>query len=329
MERTPLISVIIPVYNVETYLDRCVQSVVNQEYSILDIILVDDGSTDSSGRKCDEWSAKDNRIRVIHKKNGGLSSARNCGIEAAAGEYFAFVDSDDWIHKSMIRSMVHYIDCADVVCCGLLHATDEHSVPAEWFTEPVCLNKEQFLDLLVENKRVTSHVWNKLYPREVFACLRFPEGRLYEDIHIAHKIFQRVERVFVLPQAYYYYYSRNNSISNVVKLRNQLEWMYALRERAEDLKGDKPQYQNMIHAQMAVAISLALVQNSYTEQEKNACNKELDDVQSFLRDRYVGKAVAQYATRKQQLFYWLARVLSWHANAVYRLFKQGLQSERK
>ena len=122
MEKQPLISVIVPVYNVENYLPRCLDSIINQTYTNLEILLVDDGATDNSGKLCDEYAQKDNRIRVFHKENGGVSSARNMGLDNATGEYIAFVDSDDYIDKCMYEIMLNSSvqNNADIVVCGYL-----------------------------------------------------------------------------------------------------------------------------------------------------------------------------------------------------------------
>ncbi|MDD7389306.1 MAG: glycosyltransferase [Lachnospiraceae bacterium] len=321
MTEEVLVSVIIPVYNVEQYLDRCIQSVVDQSYHNLEIILVDDGSKDSSGKKVDEWSEVDNRIVPIHRVNGGLSAARNTGIAAARGEYILFVDSDDWIHTDMIYSMVCNLSKAEIVSCGMIRATDTECIPIEWFDKEMVISAEEAIDLLVDNTIFTSHVIRNMYPRGVFDTIKFPEGRIFEDIRVTHKLFQMVKKICIIPDAYYYYYVRDNSISNVVKLKNKLEWYDALKERADDLINSNPEYQEKIKAQMAVVISLAMVQDTFTETEKKEFKNDIDDVHKFLKDACTKKSVKKYASKSQYLYYMIARIFSFSANKVYRIIR--------
>lgn len=321
MNKYPLVSVIVPVYNVENYLDRCVSSIVNQTYSNIEIILIDDGSTDSSAEICDIWCKNNSSIRVIHKENGGLSSARNIGIETANGKYILFVDSDDWLHRDMIRVMAEKMEKADIVCCGMIQATDKEMNPIKWFESELLLEREEALDLLVENKILTSHIVNKLYSRNLFSSLRFPDGKIFEDIRISHKIFLNINKLYILPEAYYYYYVRNDSISNIVRLKNRLEWIAALRERADDLQDYEKKYDDRLRAQMAIVSSLTLVQNTIIEQEKEEYRYELNSIKQFLRKQTTSSAVKKYGTKTQRIYYWLARFFSFHTNKVYRYFR--------
>ncbi|OLR62925.1 hypothetical protein BHF69_09680 [Anaerostipes sp. 992a] len=321
MKEEKMVSVIVPVYNIEQYLDRCIQSIVDQSYRNLEIILVDDGSKDSSGKKADSWSEQDSRITVIHRTNGGLSAARNSGIDVAKGDYLLFVDSDDWIHKDMVTFLIKNTAKADMVCCGMLQATDIESTPMKWFKEEHIYSNMEALDLLVENKIFTSHVMRNLYPRSIFKDIRFPEGKVFEDIRIAHKIIMQIDSICILPEAYYYYYVREDSISNIVKLKNRIEWYHALKQRAKDLEGMKKEYQEMIRAQMAVVISLAMVQNTFLDEEKTQYKMELKSIKKFLREKETKNAVKKYSSRAQYIYYRIARIFSFQANKGYRLIR--------
>lgn len=321
MNKYPLVSIIVPVYNVEIYLERCVKSIAEQSYPNFEVILIDDGSTDSSGMICDVWSKKSSSVRVIHKENGGLSSARNAGLDTANGEYILFVDSDDWIHRDMLLVMTEKIGEADIVCCGMIRATDNEMNAIEWFDREMLLEKEDALDLLVENRILTSHIMNKLYSKQAFSSLRFPEGKIFEDIRISHKIFLNINKIYILPQAYYYYYVREDSISNIVKLKNRLEWIEALKERFDDLQAYKEEYGGRLRAQMAIVSSLTLVQNSFTVQEKKEYKVELKKIEKFLQKRKTCSAVRKYGSKTQWVYYWLARILSYHANRMYQCFR--------
>lgn len=214
----PMISVIVPVYNVEKYLCECIDSICRQTYSNLEIILVDDGSPDGCPQICDEYAAKDLRIKVIHKENGGLSSARNAGLDIACGDYIGFVDSDDTVAADMYETLFRKIsaNCADICFCRIL-ATTEGGEKLEnnrfyGFGERV-LDGSEVLDVLVKGgSTFYESAFNKLYRREVFSDLRYPEGKYHEDVFIAHRIFGSCGRIVFAEDASYFYRLRSNSI---------------------------------------------------------------------------------------------------------------------
>ena len=191
-----LISIIIPVYNVEKYLKECVDSVRKQTYKNLEIILIDDGSKDNSGKLCDELAKEDNRIKVIHKENGGLSDARNVGIENATGEYIQFIDSDDFVEKDMIE-ILHNDICqekADVSMCSLyLYKDGEKTTDASYKRE--IFNKELVLKEILLDERVRSYAWNKMFKKSLFESIRFPKGKVFEDIYTMSPIFQKANKI--------------------------------------------------------------------------------------------------------------------------------------
>jgi glycosyltransferase involved in cell wall biosynthesis len=207
-----LISVIIPIYKVEEYLDECVTSVVNQTYSDLEIILVDDGSPDNCPQMCDEWAGKDNRIKVIHKVNGGLSDARNAGIEIATGEYIAFVDSDDFIKPDMIeklRAALAKAD-ADIAACGIL--TCEGETQTAWGCRDLVGTPEQIYELLYNDTAYPVAAWNKLYRKSCWETLRFPVGKTCEDAFTTYQLIHNARRIVMIPEALYCYRIRPGSI---------------------------------------------------------------------------------------------------------------------
>lgn len=209
-----LISIIVPVYGVEPYLDRCIQSIVNQTYSNLEIILVDDGSPDRCPEICDEWSKKDSRIKVIHKQNGGLSDARNAGVKAATGEYVAFVDSDDWIEIKFIeylnRVIVKY-DCDFSGCkyrkcenfCEYNHTEEE--LQAEIY------DTISGLHALID-ERVRQVVWNKLYKRSLIESINFEKGKCHEDEFWSYQVFANSKKYVEIDYVGYNYLQRQTSI---------------------------------------------------------------------------------------------------------------------
>ena len=185
--KQPLISIIIPIYKVEAYLDRCVQSVADQTYRNLEIILVDDGSPDRCPDICDSWSEKDSRIRVIHKENGGLSDARNAGIRAATGELIGFVDGDDYISGEMYEILYDRIlaDGSDIAACGV-NMIWEDSGKTRLMTKEgtVVLNHEDAMRACIDETWLIPPVWNKLYRKELVNDLFFPVGKYHEDVFL-------------------------------------------------------------------------------------------------------------------------------------------------
>lgn len=205
-----LVTIVVPIYNVEAYLHECVDSILGQSYSNLEIILVDDGSLDSSGKICDFYSTQDNRIKVIHKLNGGLSSARNSGIEIANGDFIAFVDSDDYIHPKMIERMVD-LAClynASIICCDYTSTefTDKKIVSK-------VLDNRRAICRLFDDNGFKCFAWNKIYRRNLFKDILYPQGKLYEDIQTTYKLFKMVDKIIYTKDDLYYYRIRENSIS--------------------------------------------------------------------------------------------------------------------
>lgn len=212
----PLISVIVPVYKTERYLRRCVNSICAQTYTNLEIILVDDGSPDNSGALCDALAQEDGRIRVVHKVNGGLSSARNAGLDVMNGEYVCFVDSDDLIHEQMCRILYDRLvqQKADVSCCGIANFDGEKIL--SYFNpnldDMFTLLREEAMKELSKNYRITNSMCDKLYKAEIFNGLRLKEGILYEDAQVQHFCLHRAQRITYTAQPLYYYFLSPGSI---------------------------------------------------------------------------------------------------------------------
>ena len=227
-----LISVIIPVYRVEAYLDRCVRSIVDQTYPDLEIILVDDGSPDRCGGMCDAWAARDNRIRVIHKENGGLSDARNAGMDIAAGSYIAFVDSDDWIHPEFVACLYDAVRKheAGIGACDVRVVHDDAVVFQPVDADSVCRTPEQAIRALTENREFRAVAWNKLYHRSLLEGERFPVGRYHEDEFFTYRILDKAKRLAYVDAPLYCYYQRPGSIMNSASPK-RLDTLDAFMER--------------------------------------------------------------------------------------------------
>lgn len=232
-----MVSLIIPVYNVEKYLPQCLDSVITQTYRDLEIILVDDGSTDNSGTICDEYARKDERLKVYHTANHGLSAARNYGLDRAKGEYIAFLDSDDWFAQNAIQSFLTTAQetNADIVACRFYQEyvglTTENPGPLEPF---IALGDEVLSSLVLE-RRVNNTAWNKFYRASLFETVRFPEGIIFEDIATTWRIFSNCEKLAYIPSCLIHYRKRENSLSNIRSLKSLTDYWIAFKERFDML----------------------------------------------------------------------------------------------
>ena len=208
-----LISIIIPVYNVEKYLCRCIDSVINQTYKNLEIILIDDGSTDNSGKICDEYVLKDNRIKVIHKQNGGVSSARNTGLDVAKGEYIGFVDSDDYIERDMYEILYNLIvnNNVKISCCNKFIFSKDKNKFIESKSFPNKAGVLSFEEILNDSKH-DFYIWNKLFNRKLIGNIHFNEQiTLGEDLVFIYQLLQKAGNAFFYEKAKYYYYNNTQS----------------------------------------------------------------------------------------------------------------------
>lgn len=218
--QTPLVSIIVPIYNVEDYLRECIESVINQTYRNLEIILVDDGSPDNSGNICEEYAKQDNRIRVIHKENGGLSDARNAGLDRANGAYISFVDSDDVVNENFIQVLLfNLMDSeASIAICDFAAFSSELPVSGVPDKKVELYTGEYMLNSLYAIKWVPKCVvaWNKLYKRSVWDGLRYAVGVLHEDEYIIHELYAKVPSVIYCSATLYYYRQRESSITKEI-----------------------------------------------------------------------------------------------------------------
>ena len=227
MERGMLVSVIVPVFNVEPYLAEALDSVIRQTYTNLEIIVIDDGSTDGSGRICDEYAGKDRRIRVIHQENRGLSAARNAGLDVMKGETVSFLDSDDAYYPEFIETMMTAMirENAEIVTCKnsirrttgkMTGSRDEKIYP---LIQPGVYDRAETLRALAD-EQINHSVWNKLYSKELWSGIRFPEGSVYEDIAITYRLIDRSRKICVLDLPLYMYRKRPGSICGTKTSKN-------------------------------------------------------------------------------------------------------------
>lgn len=232
-----IISVIVPIYKVENYLKKCIESIINQTYKNIEIILIDDGSPDLCGDMCNQFEKSDSRIKVIHKVNGGLSSARNVGIENAIGKYIVFVDSDDYIEKNMIERLYIALkeEKADMAVCGYTFINEEGDVePRISSIKDEILSRELYYSkLCTDNNYYYVTAWNKLYKRELWQELRFPEGKIHEDEFVIHHIVKKCEKIVTISECLYWYVQRKNSIMSEKISIKRFDMNEALCDRCE------------------------------------------------------------------------------------------------
>ena len=243
------ISVIVPVYKVEAYLDRCVQSIANQSYRNLEIILVDDGSPDNCPAMCDAWAEKDSRVKVIHKENGGGAQARNIGLELASGQYIGFVDSDDFVLPEMYARLYQSLNDtgSDIAECGYYTVMDDNAPSGAYCSGGLMvLDTVQALDEHIRNRQCIQVIWNKLYRKEAVEDVRFAEGKTIDDEFFTYRALANAKQVAVLDQKLYCYRQQPDSIMHQ---KFSLKWLQAIE---------------------AKALRLEFVQKHYPELEKTA-----------------------------------------------------------
>lgn len=236
-----LISVIVPIYNVEKYLTKCIESIINQTYKNLEIILVDDGSPDNCPIICDEYAKKDSRIKVIHKKNGGLSDARNVGLNIAAGEYIMFIDSDDFVEIDMMESMMNNMinSNVDLVVCNIKYIYD-NSEKVKYNQEDKILDKYEAMQEYIKDGIVQAVAWNKLYKRNLINGMRYKVGKINEDEFFTYKIVDRTNKIYYNSKPFYNYVQRNTSIMGSYSIK-RLDAVEASYERLNFIKERYPE----------------------------------------------------------------------------------------
>lgn len=282
------ISVIVPVYKVEPYLRKCLDSIVSQTYQNLEIILVDDGSPDNCGAICDEYAAKDKRIRVIQKANGGVASARNTGLDMVTGDYIGWVDSDDWVEPKMFETMLAAAKThdADIVICGRVEGYPDHNFQMGWQRAEL-LNKEQAMALLIEDDLVRSYLWDKLWKRELFQDIRVPQLKVFEDMAVMYRLFIRAERVVCLPDVFYHYEHHDAGLTAAPSLESRVDFCRVVKERYEALEQDFPQLaERLIPALTEAAVHIWSAYYDAPKEKRRAYDTQIEALAVFCREHY-------------------------------------------
>lgn len=294
------VSIVVPVYNVEKYIRKCVDSMLNQTMKEIEIILVDDGTKDSSGMICDDYAKRDSRIRVIHKENGGISDARNVGMQVASSKYILFIDSDDYISENMVEKLYTMAELhnADVAACGVYNVYASGAIPqcAEKM-EFCCDNITAFSHILV-GKIIPGTICNKLIKREIAKQILFPVGKIYEDAFYTTQLIQIIKKVYVTTEPMYYYFHRQGSTTTTPFREKDMDVIKAFREALRVVSEKYPQIQEQAEFRLEWAHFTVLDRMLLLPDYKNT--KGYKDVVDFLRGKTLSVLRSKYfyKTRK-------------------------------
>lgn len=276
------ISIIVPVYKVEAYIHECIDSILQQTYKNIEVLLIDDESPDCCGQICDEYAENDDRVRVFHKKNGGVSDARNLGIEMATGEIIGFVDSDDYIEPTMYEDMLQYMEThnLDCVCADTYILRGTHKKFRPRYGKDLIYEEGGAINEIL-NGKLDNAVWNKIYKREVIGDVRFPINRRYEDVATVYKFIFNAKRVGYLSKALYYYRKLDTSfIGKSFNCHSRYENFIGYRERVEFAKTHHLSSVDSCEL-LAVETALAALTAFYAWNEDSKSNRFID-VTSFI-----------------------------------------------
>ena len=267
----PLVSIIVPIYNSANYLPKCLDSLINQTYTNIQIVLVNDGSTDNSDSVCKQYVSSDCRITYIDKENGGVSDARNYGLDNSKGEIIAFVDPDDWIELHTIEQTVKVmqVDNSDIVTFGVNYVNEDGELIRKVTAKQnECLGTEESMKEFLNYNKIKQQVWDKIYKKSIIKEIRFEKGRAIEDVFWVHKIIGEAKKVSVIASAYYYYLQRSDSVMGKGYSKKWLDILDALRQRCDYIQDRFPGLYNealrlyirtcMYHTQLSLKANMEL-----------------------------------------------------------------------
>lgn len=291
----PYISIIVPVYNVEKWLERCILSLVSQSYDNIEIILVDDGSTDNSGSICDKYAALDARIRVIHKQNSGLSGAKNAGLDAAEGDFITFVDSDDFVTTDYVKYLLSLFDiCPESNVCACAHfiVKDGACRVSTDYADKCVLPRKEVYKYLLYHDRVDVCSWAKLYRRQVFDSLRFPVGKLYEDTYLFCDVMSKSRFMVFGGRAQYFYIKRVGSIVSGGFNKSRLDYLDATEHLVNGITYPdlhRGCVRRLSHARLSVLRYMENCKREYLPYRKRLKRQILDTAPCVLFDKNTPK----------------------------------------
>jgi glycosyltransferase involved in cell wall biosynthesis len=283
------ISIVVPIYNTRQYLSRCIESITGQTYFNLEIILVDDGSTDGSAEICDDYARRDSRIVVIHKNNSGVSDARNEGLKVASGELLAFVDSDDHVETDMYEMLcgIQYAYGADIVECGYYGNNRNETIHGQDTGAIREYDRISGLRELILAQRFRVNVWNKLYRKDLIKKITFPPGRINEDIYWTFKVFSRAEKIIFWDKAKYYHAKRDKSITCSNDYAVNMDKFYAYTERLEFIKKSYGELYDIAQKKLLLFI-FGKYLSIYSINDLDLTKDLLKELNNYIFDNYPG-----------------------------------------
>jgi glycosyltransferase involved in cell wall biosynthesis len=292
------LSIIVPVYNTEKYINKCIDSILNQTFEDFEIILVDDGSPDKCGEICDQYAKQDMRVKVIHKKNGGLADARNAGIEIAKGDFIGFVDSDDYIKKDMYSEMLAAIGeyKVKIVTCGRFDVSNGVTTEAFVINKPIKMTAEEAIGNILTWNGLDSSCCDKIFEKSLFQEIRFPLGRVNEDIFIMYRLIDKAKTIVHIGSPKYYYVHRENSITTNSFSVKKLDFPIVTSEILNYMKNNYP---NLVEEAMFfyfsshIYILNILINEEKEKQYEVEFNKSYLEIRKnslkFLKNKYINK----------------------------------------
>ena len=322
----PKVSIIVPVYKVEMYLQRCIDSIVNQSYKNLEIILIDDGSPDNCGAICEMYASDDDRIKVIHQKNQGLSVARNTGIEIASGKYIVFVDSDDYIALNLVERCVSVAEkkeldllIFDWVCEMPKGKFEKHEIDKSF-----CVDRDWFLKGILSDE-IQSYAWNKFYKRNLWDKHRFPKGLTFEDLYIMPRVFFEAKRIEYIEEWLYYYNRTNlNSITSHLNAKNKYGVFCALENRLELLK--EKEFKEYEDWGRVGALRNAVAAYALNTRQKMLSEAQIEHIKSYCYGQDTTGLILRYKIVHWTMFHceWLCEVYA-KGRLFYENIKRALE----
>lgn len=311
-----LISVIIPIYNVEKYLDRCLKSIISQSYKNIEIILIDDGSKDASSKICDDYAKSDNRIRVIHKKNEGVAIARNLGIKKATGKYITFIDADDYVEKDYVKILYELCRDHDVSIVGTIDENDEQVVISKSKSMIKIANgKETIKEMLVTNRFFGWTCWNKMYKTEIVKNVKFREKvKIAEDVEFLYNVIKKAKKVNIDTsyKLYHYVLDRKGSATEAKFNDDRKTEMQIYKSMKDDMEKIMPQDIELIKAWYLKRILSTIALNLKTSNDKKYLRYLVNELKQI-------KLKNKYITKKQKILYSIIMINPKLLKVLYKL----------
>lgn len=320
------ISIIVPIYNSETYLRRCLISLINQKYNNLEIILVNDGSTDNSLSICKEYEKKDSRIKLINQLNKGVAHTRNIGLDVATGDYITFVDSDDFIDKNMYSELIENIDSCDIAVCRYVILKNDSRIYTNYKYNNDIIEKEDIIPLFLQGDVLTAHLWNKLYKKELFNNIRFKNYNMLEDLDVMYRILDKCEKVKYLKKDYYYYNYNENSLSQKYSISMVQDFCECINNMHNYFSGKKEYEKYVVYNKVMTNCTLfeIIASSKLSKKEKEMFNKNYIEFKKSLK--LINKEMYNKFSKKQKI---KNAILNLSRGLFYRLIiiMKGMKSK--